>query len=62
MLSADGGAGQSQGMESGHEKGRGANAGHWSSRQGKKAHGSEECGWSGMKMSGGPLFIKLLGS
>ena len=62
MLSADGGAGQSQGMELGHGKGRGANAGHWSSGQGKKAHGSEECGWSGMKMSGGPLFIKLLGS
>ena len=39
--------------EPGHWKGCGANASHWSSGHGRKSHGSEECGWSGMKMSGG---------
>ena len=62
VLSADGGAGQSQGSESRHGKGHGANTGHWSSGHRKKAHGYEECGWRGMKMSGGPLFIKPLSS
>ena len=55
VLSADGGAGQAQGTKSGHWKGCGANAKHWSSGYCRKAHGSEECGWSGMKMSGGPF-------
>ena len=46
------GAGQTQGTGA-----QGTGAGHW-----RNAHGSEECGWCEMKMSRGPLFIKLLGS